>query len=411
MNAPIDYDMLIIGGGLVGASLACALAEQGLRIGLVEAVPLSADTHPGYDDRTLALAHGTHLIFQSLELWEALDPAATSIEKVHISERGGLGVARLDCRDMGVEALGYVIEARALGQILLQRLQAANIELLCPARLETISVGATAVRATLHTDDAATTVTTRLLVAADGARSQVRHQLGVDAIRWDYGQSAVIANASPTLPHRNIAFERFTDSGPVALLPMSQGRCAVICSVARAAADAIVQLDDTAFIDYLQSRFGDRLGAFQRIGQRQAYPLFMVKSREHTRHRVALIGNAAHTLHPVAGQGFNLGLRDVAVLAEVIADACQAGRDIGDHEILERYGTWRRWDQRRAIAFTDGLVRLFENPLPPLRLARNLGLLAFDLLPAAKRLLARQSMGLAGHLPRLARGLPLRKVS
>jgi 2-octaprenyl-6-methoxyphenol hydroxylase len=181
----------------------------------------------------------------------------------------------------------------------------------------------------------------------------------------------------------------------------------VVCTADSRDKDALLALNDADFLAYLQDRFGNRLGLFKRIGRRQAYPLYMVKSREHTAHRVAVIGNAAHTLHPIAGQGFNVGIRDVAALAEVISDAWQAGVDIGEPAVLQRYADWRRWDQRRAIAFTDALARLFVNPLPPLRLARNLGLLAFDLFPAAKRLLARQTMGLEGYLPRLARGLSL----
>jgi 2-octaprenyl-6-methoxyphenol hydroxylase len=273
--------------------------------------------------------------------------------------------------------------------------------------LEAVEIQPDVARALVRLDGQTVLLTARLLVAADGANSRVRQQLGIDALRWDYGQTAVIANVSPALPHGNTAYERFTAAGPLALLPMSEGRCAVVCTVDRRDRDAVLALDDAAFLAHLQDRFGDRLGRFRRVGQRQDYPLFMVKSREHARHRVAVIGNAAHTLHPIAGQGFNVGIRDVAVLAEVIIDAWRAGDDPGQLAVLERYANWRRWDQRRAIAFTDGLARLFVNPLPPLRLARNLGLLAFDLCPPVKRLLARQTMGLDGRLPRLARGLPL----
>jgi 2-octaprenyl-6-methoxyphenol hydroxylase len=403
-----DYDLLIIGGGLVGASLAHAVAAQGLRIGLVETMPLPTVSQPGYDDRSLALAYGSRRIFEGLELWDELQAAATAILSIHVSDRGNPGIARLDCSEQGVEALGYVIEAQQLGLTLTRRLQQLEgIELLCPAILEEVAVSSAAACARVSVGGRVRSLTARLLVAADGAHSRVRQQLGIAAVRWDYGQSAVIANVSPTLPHGNTAYERFTESGPLALLPMSEGRCALVCTVGNADKETVLKLEDAAFLAYLQERFGDRLGRFKRIGRRQAYPLTMVKAREHARHRVALIGNAAHTLHPVAGQGFNVGIRDVAVLAEVISDAQRAGLDLGDGAILQRYADWRRWDQRRAVALTDGLARLFSNPLPPLRLARNLGLLAFDLFPPAKRLLARQTMGLDGYQPRLARGLPL----
>ncbi|MEE4378419.1 MAG: 2-octaprenyl-6-methoxyphenyl hydroxylase [Candidatus Competibacteraceae bacterium] len=403
-----DYDLLIIGGGLVGASLACALADQALRIGLVEAMPFTTTSEPGYDERSIALAYGTRRIFDGLGLWPAIAPLATPIKKVHVSERGGPGFARLNCRDEGVEALGYVVEARALGAALASRLaELNNVELLCPASLETLTVQSDMARSEVRWQDKLSACTARLIVAADGARSQVRQQLGIDAVQWEYGQTAIVANVTPQYEHHNIAYERFTDSGPVALLPMSDNRCSVVCTVENSDKETLLALNDAAFLAFLQTRFGERLGCFKRAGRRQAYPLLMLKAREHTRPRVAVIGNAAHTLHPIAGQGFNVGMRDVAVLAEVIADALRVGEDFGTATVLARYAEWRRWDQRQAVAFTDGLARLFSNPLPPLRHLRNLGLLAFDLLPPVKRLLARRTMGMTGYLPRLARGLPL----
>lgn len=404
-----DYDLLIIGGGLVGASLACALDGLGVRIGLVEAAPLTVSAQSGYDDRTLALAQGTRRIFQSLGLWSQLAETATPIQCIHISERGQPGIARLDSRDEGVEALGYVAEARQVGAALLAKLPTLRgVDVLCPARLETVTVQPEAAYATLRLGDQQTVqLHTRLLVAADGAQSPVREQLGIAALRWDYGQQAVIANLTPERPHQNVAYERFSDEGPVALLPMSENRCAVVCAVHTADAAAVMALDDTKFIALLQQRFGDRLGRFQRVGRRQAFPLFLLKAREHARHRVAIIGNAAHTLHPIAGQGFNLGLRDVAALAEVVATAWRCGADLGDLQVLTRYADWRRWDQRQTLAFTDTLNRVFANPLWPVRVARNLGLLTFDRLSPIKHQLARQAMGLNGRLPRLARGLAL----
>lgn len=404
-----DYDLLIVGGGLVGASLACALAGLDLRIGLVEAAPFAASAHPSYDDRAIALAQGTKRIFQTLGLWETLGSTATPIRQIHISERGRFGFAHLDSRDEGVDALGYVAEARLIGAALLAKLPAlSGVELLCPARLEQVVVEPDAARATIRFGNERTAeLRAKLLVAADGANSPVREQLGIAALRWEYDQQAVITNVTPTLPHNHVAYERFTEDGPVALLPMSDNRCAVVCTVNESDVPAVMDLDDTGFLTLLHERFGDRLGPFLRAGRRQAYPLFLLKSREHARPRVAIIGNAAHTLHPIAGQGFNLGIRDVAALAEVIADARRNAQDIGDLAVLDRYADWRRWDQRQTIAFTDALNRLFANPLPPIRAARNLGLLAFDFCPPLKHLFARQTMGLDGPLPKLARGLPL----
>lgn len=404
-----DYDVLIIGGGMVGASLACALAGQDLRIGLVEAAPFNVSEHPGYDDRSIALAQGSRRIFQTLGLWDALALTATPIRQIHISERGGIGFAHLDSRDEGVDALGYVAEARLIGAALLAQLpMLSGVELLCPARLERIALAPEAACATVHLgEDRTVELRAKLLVAADGANSPVREQLGIAAVRWEYGQHAVIANITPTLPHENVAYERFTDAGPIALLPMSEQRCAVVCTVNDPDVSAVMALDDAGFLRLVQERFGDRLGPLLRAGRRQAYPLFLLKAREHARARVAVIGNAAHTLHPIAGQGFNLGIRDVAALAEVITEARRSGEDMGDLRVLKRYADWRRWDQRQTLAFTDALTRLFANPLWPVRAARNLGLLAFDLCPPLKRQFARQSMGLDGRLPKLARGLAL----
>ena len=217
----------------------------------------------------------------------------------------------------------------------------------------------------------------------------------------------MITNITPQRSHNNCAYERFTDSGPLALLPMSENRCSVVWTVRSAYAEQVMAMDDTIFLQALQDRFGGRLGMFLRVGVRRTYPLQLVRAHEHVRPRLALIGNAAHTLHPVAGQGFNLGLRDVAVLAEVLSDAAVAGKDIGSLEVLQDYAKWRRRDHIKMIAFTDGLARIFSNPLAPVRAVRNVGMLAMDMIPPLKHVLTRHTMGLAGRLPRLARGLSL----
>jgi 2-octaprenyl-6-methoxyphenol hydroxylase len=407
-NTAEHYDLMIVGGGLVGASLAIALSGQGLRMALVEAAMPTVEAVPNYDDRALALAYGSRRIFEGLGLWQDIAPQAGPIDKIHVSERGQFGFTHLDAAEERVPALGYVITARELGRTLLARLpDLPDLDIIAPARVTAVSVDGQAALLTLERDGRQQHVEAGLLVAADGAKSFIRDAMQLPVRRWEYGQSAVVANITPERPHRHVAFERFTESGPVALLPMNDERCALVWTVADDELEEVLGLDDAAFTARFQARFGNRLGRFTRVGARHGYPLAMVRATESVRPRVAVIGNAAHTLHPIAGQGFNLGLRDVAALADVLVAAITQGEDIGDITVLDRYEQWRGRDQQLVSLATDGLARLFANPLLPLRLGRNLGMLAMDLLPGARHRLARAAMGLTGRLPRLARGLPL----
>ena len=402
------YDLVIVGGGMVGASLAISLSGRGLKIALVEAHVPDADSQPSYDDRAIALAHGTRRIFEAMGVWPSLQDIAEPIKNIHVSDRGHFGATRLSAADEGVPALGLVVTARELGRVLLKHLHAdSSLDVIAPARVVDFVDDGDKVRVEIEQQGVMTTLDCQLLVAADGGKSAIREQLDVPVRRWTYGQSAVVANISPSQPHRNVAYERFTDSGPVALLPMSEGRCALVWTVADEDVETTLALDDDAFLHAFQARFGYRLGRFSRVGKRSAYPLSLLRVLESVRGRVAIIGNAAHTLHPIAGQGFNLGIRDVAALAEVIADAQRDGHDIGAPETLARYEQWRLGEQRGVALATDGLARLFSNPLKTLRIGRNLGLLAMELVPGAKRPLARAAMGLLGRQPRLARGVPL----
>lgn len=412
----IEYDVLIVGGGMVGATLACALAKFPVRIGVVERFPLHSTEQPSYDDRSIALACGSSRIFAAMGLWDRLRPATEPIHRIHISDRGHFGATRLDCREQGTEALGYVVENRAMGRVLHDALaQQENVSLICPAHVQSIVTQEHF--AELRYTQAGETHKARaaLVVAADGTQSLVREQLHIPVQTWEYDQTAIITNVSPALDHHNIAYERFTDTGPLALLPMRpmvsgndvSRRCALVWTVRNDQVEETLAWTDNEFLDRLQVRFGQRLGKFQRVGSRHAYPLNLVRATEHIHSRVALIGNAAHTLHPVAGQGYNLGIRDVAVLAELLAGAARNGEDPGSLALLQQYADWRRQDHRNVIAFTDGLVRIFSNPLRSVQIVRDVGLLTLDLLPPMKNWLARQTMGLGGKLPRLGRGLPL----
>ena len=402
-----EFDVIIVGGGMVGASLAIALAALPLRIAVIEAFdPRQRGVpQPSYDDRSTAIANGSRQILETIDVWADLAQDATAISDIHISDRGHFGISRINAEEENVPALGYVVPNRAIGRSLWAALASfENIRLFCPARLKSLENEGDLVQVEVTDEDGNTVnLQGRLLVGADGARSVVREILGIDATVRDYGQTAIISNVTTEKPHRNVAYERFTANGPMAVLPMSEGRSALVWTVPCAQAEEILQMSDRQILRRLQELFGYRLGHWQKIGSRVSYPLSMTKSKEQTRHRVAIIGNAAHGLHPIAGQGFNLSLRDVAGLAEVIASA----DDPGDQRALEKYRRWRAADQARVMSFTDALVRVFGNPLSSVRVVRNLGLLMFDLLPGGKSLLARHTMGRGGDLPRLARGVPL----
>lgn len=405
---PVDYDLIIVGGGMVGTSLAIALAGRGLRLAIIETHPPGVNTQPSYDDRAIALAYGTQRIFTALGVWPAIAKRAEPIRSIHISDRGHFGFTRLSAIEEGVPALGQVVTARELGRVLIQRVRdEATIDVIAPARVVNFADEGDRVLVDIERGGVIDRFGCRLLVAADGGNSAVRERLGVPLAQWTYGQTAVVTNITLQQPHRNVAYERFTLTGPVALLPMRDRRCAVVWTVRDEQVDDVLALDDDAFLNELQQRFGYRLGRFQRVGKRASYPLTLLRARESVRGRVAIIGNAAHTLHPIAGQGFNLGIRDVAALAEVVTETFSAGQDVGAVSALEQYERWRAAEQRNVALATDGLARLFSNPLAALRLGRNLGLLAMEFLPGAKHALARAAMGTRGRQPRLSRGVPL----
>lgn len=403
-----DFDLLIVGGGMVGASLARAMSGQRMRIGVVEAFPLEADKQPSFDDRVIALSWGSRLILQGIGVWPAMAEASEPIRRIHISDRGHFGFTHIDHVEERVEALGYVVTAHAMGEVLQRDLAAQpGVSFLCPARLISFTTEPDAVRIKLQQGDKTSEFTTRLLVAADGGDSHVRQLLSIPLRERDYGQTAIIANLTASRPHRGVAYERFTDSGPLAMLPMTENRISMVWTAKDEQVDSLLALDDAEFLHALQTRFGYRLGRLQSIGLRHAYPLRLRQASEQVRPRIALIGNAAHTIHPVTGQGFNLGLRDVSVLADLLSDAVAGQQDPGDISLLRRYADWRQRDQQAVAWITDSLARLFANPWGALRLARNLGLLWLDGLPSLKHLVARQFMGINGQLPRLSRGLPL----
>jgi len=409
-SACSSHDVIIVGGGLVGASLACALAPLGLRVALIEAVAFRAASQPSYDDRTLALSASSCRILEAMGLWPALRDQATAIREIHVRELHRPGRVVLDPGDLGLDRFGHVVEARVFGAAMsaaLPRLE--NMDFLCPASVEQIRIGDDGVVVDYSGPEGAGQARGALLVGADGAQSFVRESLGIEAERHDYRQTAVICNVTPEQDHRGRAFECFTPSGPFAVMPHVNGRCGLIWCEHSERAQALLDLPDGEFLQRAQQRFGNHLGAFVRIGRRSSYPLRLVRALEDTRPRAVILGNAAHAIHPIGAQGFNLGLRDVAVLAEVLADTVrrEGAAAIGAPATLRRYSEWRAPDQRGTIAYSDGLARLFTNPSHVAATARTAGLLAHAFIPPLRRQLAIRAMGFRGRIPRLALGEPL----
>lgn len=379
---------------MTGATLALAISHlsQGrLPVTLVEASAPGNGDHPGFDGRAIALAEGTCQQLAAINIWPSLQECATPITHVHVSDRGHIGFVALDAQDYAVSALGQVVELHDVGQRLFRLLkQAPGVTLRCPSAVTAVNRSQQQVTVTL---DSGEQLAGQLLVAADGSRSQLAAACGIQWQTDDYRQLAVIANVSTQLPHHGRAFERFTRDGPLALLPMSGGRSSLVWCHPLADKARVDSWGDDEFLRQLQNAFGWRLGKFTQLGRRVSYPLALQTATQNTSHRLALVGNAAQTLHPIAGQGFNLGLRDVMSLAETLASASRQQQDPGSFAVLQRYHHRRQPDRQTTVAITDSLVRLFANRYAPLVAGRNLGLMAMDNLPLMRHMLAERTLG------------------
>ena len=389
-----QYDVVIAGGAMVGACLAIALDEltqHQLHIAVVEAVAADQHGHPGYDARSIALSHGSSRLLDTIQLWPTLANVATAIKHIHVSDRGHAGMVELSAQQLAVDALGYVIELAEAGKIFHHQLATrSNIDLFCPAKVEHIERTQAEALVRLNTGKR---LRTKLVVAADGATSHCCELLHIGRDEYDFEQVAVIANITTAEPHQGQAFERFTEHGPVALLPMAQGRSSLVWCIEPQQQARIMALSDAQFLTELQAVFGWRLGALTVVGERHCYPLILRQSQRLVSHRTAVIGNAAQTLHPIAGQGFNLGLRDVMTLAEEIAAGVKRGADIGLPAVLGRYRERRLPDRQATIAMTTSLVSLFANDNPALAVGRNLGLMTMSLSNTLQAPLLRRAMG------------------
>lgn len=388
--------VLIVGGGLVGASLAIALDAAGIAATLVEAAAPRAGAQPSYDERNLALARATVNGLESIGVWRHACAGATPIRHIRVSRAGEFGSARITAASQGVDALGWTLPARELGAALLRRLDECTLlTRLAPATLSALQPLAGGWRAQVTTADGMRQLDTPLLVGADGTNSFVRAQLGIEAEHHDYRQSLFVCTVTPEREHANRAYERFSDEGPVALLPLAERRCGLVLTVSSDQAEAVAALDDARFLELAQRRFGWRLGRLTRPGKRHPYAIHRVAAAQLTAPRAVLVGNAAQTVHPIGAQGFNLGLRDALTLAELVASAA----DPGAADLLTDYAARRAPDRAGTMAMSHGLVRLACLPQPLLAPLRSLVLLACDRLPPLQRALARRGMGFRGEPP------------
>jgi len=393
---------------MAGSSLAAALIPTGLNIAIVEAVPFASNDQPSFDERTVALTYSSRRIFEGIGVWSAIAPDATPIREIHVSDRGHFGMTRLHHRLMGVDALGYVVPHRSIGAVLHEFLSGAdNVSVICPATATNAEVSDDAIEISLQSESQIKNVTAGLMVVADGGRSSISIELGIKSDAKKYPQVALVTTIKTSREHHGMAYERFTQDGPIALLPLREKEYAVVWTLRPTLADINQELEQREFLLALQDAFGERAGDLEQCGSRNIYPLSLNTIDKLVQHRVVVAGNAAHTVHPVAGQGFNLSLRDIASLAETIATANDKSQDIGALSVLQPYATQRKRETRAVTRFTDGLISTFANEMPGLTLARNAALTGVQLLPPLKRFLLKRTMGLNRPSSRLAMGLPL----
>ena len=408
MVAQTDFDCVIVGGGLVGATLALALAPLGLRVALIEAVQFDSDAQPSLDARGLALSLSSTRILETLGLWPALRDAATPIERVHVSDQGCFGFTQLSAADVNLPAVGHVVIARELGAVLLAELeQRQGATIFCPARVSAVSVSDAQATLTVDADDGEQRLSTRLVIAADGADSATRRMLGVGATYQDYEQVAFVATVGIEHEHNNTAYERFTASGPLAVLPLAGRRCGVVLTVDKDDAAGVESGGAQRFCALASERFAWRLGEFRDAGRLSRYTLRRVLAESRVGPRFVVIGNAAQTVHPNAAQGFNLGLRQSALLGETLVRAVRQDIDPGSLDHLRSYAAASERDRRRVTSATHGLATLFYNGFPLFAVVRNVAMLSIDFFPPMKRAVITSLAGLGSPQPRLVRGLPL----
>jgi 2-octaprenyl-6-methoxyphenol hydroxylase len=398
-----DVELLIAGGGLVGLLLGAACAGAGLAVALVDRQDPAVLLADDFDGRSSAIGYGSHRVLDAIGLWPEIALDAEPIREIRVADDNSPLFLHYDHRelDTGVP-LGYIVENRILRRALIDRVRSIpSLLYLAPLAVDSVSISAHGATAALSDGRE---VRARLVAAADGRKSPLRRSSGIRTIEWQYPQIGIVTTVHHQRPHNGIAVEHFLPAGPFAILPMTGNRSSIVWTERAELAPRLVDLPDAAFAAELAARFGSFLGTVEPVGPRWTYPLTLLLAGTYVATRLALIGEAAHTIHPIAGQGLNLGIRDVAALAELVIDTRRLGLDVGDETMLRRYQQWRRFDALALATVTDSLNRLFSNSLLPVQLARDIGLAAVDRIAPLKRLLMRDAMGIAGDLPRLVRG-------
>lgn len=401
-NVEFSTDVVIVGGGLVGGTLACALAETGLSSVVVEAGTLAAALDERFDGRASAISLTSRRLLEATKLWREMAEEATPMRYIRVSEGTSPLHLHYDHRDVGDEPFGHMVENRHYRHALYGRISELEaVRFLTPARTASVERGEAGVEVRL---EGGGRIRAPLVVGAEGRHSPLREDAGIRVSGWSYRQVGIVCTVEHERPHGFIAHERFLSAGPFAILPLKGNRSSIVWTERAERAPAIMALDDAGFAAELARRFGDFLGAIRVIGPRWSYPLSLQYAEKAIAPRLALVGDAIHAMHPIAGQGLNMGLRDVAALSEVLAEARRLGLDLGAPDVLARYQRWRRFDNTLMLALTDGLNRLFEIDVGPVRLARDLGLAAVNVMPPVKRFFMRHAMGMVGELPQLMRG-------
>ena len=399
------HELVVVGGGLVGLSLGIATAQAGLHTLVVDREDPAATLAETFDGRASAIAYGSQQILAGLGIWAKLASDAAPILEIRVADDSAPLFLHYDHREVGDHPLGWIVENIVLRRALLERVsELPHLAHAAPKSVAGVERGAAGALVRLADHHA---IRARLVAAADGKTSPLRKAAGIRTIEWSYPQTGIVATVQHERPHRGVAVEHFLPAGPFAILPLTGNRSSIVWTERAELAPRILAMSAADFADELRRRFGDFLGTVEPMGPRWSYPLAFLHAENYAAERLALVGEAAHVIHPIAGQGLNLGLRDVAALAEVLVDARRLGLDIGEPNVLRRYERWRRLDNWMLAAVTDTLNRLFSNAIPPVKLARDLGLATVNQLPPLKRLFMRHAMGVVGDQPRLVRGEPL----